>query len=128
MRRASGYWYLVPSKHGKCCRTSYVRLAPRVDVVPAYRTCAPPPKALQPLREALEARQIDAVLLTASSTVTNLCHAMGDGYEGLLSGTCLASIGPITSERARELGLDVAVEAQEFTIMGVLAALEKHFA
>lgn len=100
----------------------------QVDVVPAYQTLAPPPETLDPLREALESRQLDAVLLTASSTVTNLCRALGDGYERLLGGTCLASIGPITSDRARQLGLEVRVEAEQFTIPGVVTALEKHFA
>ncbi len=99
----------------------------QVDVVPAYRTLPPAPESLQPLVAALEAGRVDAVLLTSSSTVTNLCDALGQGYARLLARTCVASIGPITSARARELGLEVRVEAVTFTIAGVVDALEGHF-
>lgn len=98
-----------------------------VDVVPAYQTQPPAAETMGPLRSALAEEQLDAVLLTASSTVTNLCKALGEGYPDLLASTCLASIGPITTGRARQLGLQVTVQAEEFTIPGVLAALEKHF-
>lgn len=37
--------------------------------------------------------------------------------------TRLASIGPITSQTARELGLDVDIEAKEFTIDGLVDAI-----
>jgi len=99
----------------------------QVDVVPAYQTLPPPPRDMEPLREALADDRLDAVLLTASSTVTNLCRGLGDGYEALLARTRLASIGPITSDRARGLGLHVAVEAEQFTIPGLVEALEAHF-
>ena len=98
-----------------------------VDVIPAYQTLPPPAEGLEPLKRALAAGRVDAVLLTASSTVTNLCGALGEGYEALLANTCLASIGPITTDRATELGLTVRVEAEQFTIPGVISALESHF-
>lgn len=99
----------------------------QVDVVAAYRTLAPATETLEPLQSALAAGRVDAVLLTSSSTVTNLCKALGEGYLPLLEKTCVASIGPITSDRARELGLEVRVEAEKFTIAGVVEALERHF-
>jgi uroporphyrinogen III methyltransferase/synthase len=99
----------------------------QVDVVAAYRTLAPAPESLQSLVGALEAGRVDAVLLTSSSTVTNLCQALGEGYLRLLGRTCVASIGPITSARARELGLEVGVEAEKFTIAGLVDALERYF-
>lgn len=37
--------------------------------------------------------------------------------------TKLASIGPITSQTARELGLTVTIEASEFTIEGLVNAI-----
>ncbi len=98
-----------------------------VDVVPAYETLCPPRQELAPLVSALKGGGVDAVLLTASSTVNNLCTALGDGYAELLSGTVLASIGPITTEKAKDLGLEVAVQAKTFTMTGVMEALEEHW-
>ncbi len=45
----------------------------------------------------------------------------------LLAGVVLASIGPITSETVRALGLDVAVEASESTIPGLVRAIAEYF-
>jgi uroporphyrinogen-III synthase len=97
------------------------------DVVPAYRTLPPVPETVAPLREALAAGKVDAILLTSSSTVTNLCAALGSDAPALLATSCLASIGPITTARARDLGLHVRVEAATFTVPGVVEALETHF-
>ena len=41
----------------------------------------------------------------------------------VLSGVAIASIGPITSETLRKLGLNVDIEAKESTIPGLVAAL-----
>ena len=61
----------------------------------------------------------DAVTFTSSSTVTNLCDALGD--DPLPS--AVVTIGPITSATARELGLAVTAEADPHTIDGLVAAL-----
>jgi uroporphyrinogen III methyltransferase/synthase len=45
----------------------------------------------------------------------------------LSAGTAVASIGPITSETVRGLGLPVTIEATGSTIPGLLRAVEKHF-
>jgi uroporphyrinogen III methyltransferase / synthase len=39
----------------------------------------------------------------------------------------VASIGPVTSGTLRENGLPVHVEAAEYTIDGLIGALEKYF-
>jgi len=100
----------------------------RVDVVAAYETRAPAPEQVDSLIEALADGWIDAVLLTSSSTVTNLCEMMGQGYRKHLARTCLASIGPITTDTAKRHGLEPAVTATEFTLPGLIGALEAHFA
>ena len=41
----------------------------------------------------------------------------------VLNGVKVASIGPITSATARELGIAVAMEAREFTTEGLLEVL-----
>jgi len=98
-----------------------------VDVVAAYRTLPAPPETMEPLREGLRHNEVDVVLLTSSSTVTNLCSALGQEAAMLLSRACLASIGPITTAQAKKLGLTVGVEAATFTVPGVVQALESYF-
>jgi uroporphyrinogen-III synthase len=72
--------------------------------------------------QALEQRRVDVVTLTSSSTARNLVAGI-DGRLDLLQGLTIASIGPVTSATARDLGLTVAVEAGVHTIPGLLDAL-----
>jgi len=44
-----------------------------------------------------------------------------------LRGVAVATIGPVTSRTARQLGLRVAAEAKRYTIPGLVQALERHF-
>jgi uroporphyrinogen III methyltransferase/synthase len=44
----------------------------------------------------------------------------------VLAGVKVASIGPVTSETARELGVEVTVEAAKFTIDGLVEAIRSH--
>ncbi len=59
--------------------------------------------------------------------------AWGAGIHGIVSLAWfaggrpkIACIGPITSQTARELGLDVDIEAKEFTIDGLVEAIVQH--
>ncbi|MBI1356188.1 MAG: uroporphyrinogen-III C-methyltransferase [Acidobacteria bacterium] len=91
-----------------------------VDVVPAYQTVEPPDAAerLQAIFEGED--KPDWAVCTSSSTVRNLAKLVGPER---LAGVRLCSIGPITSQTARELGLPVAAEANPYTMEGVLEAL-----
>jgi uroporphyrinogen III methyltransferase / synthase len=88
----------------------------KVDVVPLYETVAedPDPDALAAAREA------DYVTFTSSSTVRNLLAAVGDGFPDRAR---VVSIGPVTSEAAREAGLDVHVQAERHDPEGLVEAL-----
>ena len=97
-----------------------------VLVVPAYETRAVAAETIEPLRRALAAGQVDAVLLTSGSTVKNLCEVLGEGYSEQLRGTLLASIGPVTTKAAKELGLEVGVTAGEYTLPALIEAVERH--
>ena len=90
-----------------------------VDVVPAYRTVAPAP---DPDAAALLA-DAEVITFTSSSTVTNFLESYGAD----IVPEVVATIGPITSETARDRGLEVAVEAAEHTVDGLIAALEDFF-
>jgi uroporphyrinogen III methyltransferase/synthase len=86
-----------------------------VDVVEAYQTvCGRPSEAA--LRAAAEA---DAITFTSSSTVTGFLDLAGvDAVPPVV-----ASIGPITSRTAKELGIEVTVEADPSTVDGLVEAL-----
>lgn len=98
-----------------------------VDVVPTYKTRSPPRALLEALAALLEAGEVDAVTFTSSSTVEHLCDALEARAPALLARTCVASIGPITSQTARSRGLEVQVEAKAYTMPGLVEALEQHF-
>lgn len=99
-----------------------------VDVVPAYRTQSPPKPLIEALAALLEANEIDAVTFTSSSTVEHFCSALAGRAPDLLANTCVASIGPITTETAERLGVRVDVTAETHTVPGLVSALERHFA
>jgi uroporphyrinogen-III synthase len=87
-----------------------------VDVVTLYET-----RAEQPDPAALErAQEADFIIFTSSSTVKNFVEAV-DGR--LPPDARIVSIGPVTSEAAREAGLTVDVEAERHDIDGLVEAL-----
>jgi uroporphyrinogen III methyltransferase/synthase len=87
-----------------------------VDVVALYETVRE-----EPSPEAVEAAQsADYVTFTSSSTVRNLTDALGDRFP---SAARIVSIGPVTSDAAREAGLEIHAEADRHDIDGLLAAL-----
>jgi uroporphyrinogen III methyltransferase / synthase len=87
-----------------------------VDVVPLYETVAeePEPAAVD------AAHSADYVTFTSSSTVRNLLDAIGERFP---SSARVVTIGPVTSETAREAGLQVHVEATRHDPSGLIEAL-----
>ena len=95
-------------------------LGAELDEVVAYRTRVPRNAAARAVE--LLGDGLDAAVFTSSSTVRNLVELIGGRLE-LLSGVRVISIGPVTSGTARELGVEVDVEAVEHTVPGVVDAL-----
>lgn len=93
-----------------------------VDVVPVYRTV--PGSGDPAVLARIDAGEADAVTFTSSSTVRNFI-ALTSGVD--VSGLTVATIGPIASKTARELGLTVHVEPEEYTVKALVEALEQHF-
>jgi uroporphyrinogen III methyltransferase/synthase len=87
-----------------------------VDVVEAYRTVIPE-EAAASARELFARRKPDCIIFTSSSTVQNFVAAAGPKS---LAGVKVVSIGPVTSQTASGLGIDVAAEAHPFTIDGLV--------
>jgi uroporphyrinogen III methyltransferase / synthase len=88
-----------------------------VDVVPLYDTVAEPLGNGQV--EAVEGA--DYVTFTSSSTVRFFLDALQPA--AFPPAARVVSIGPVTSDAARERGLEVHVEAERHDIDGLLAAL-----
>jgi uroporphyrinogen III methyltransferase/synthase len=94
-----------------------------VDVVPAYETRPIEHEHAERLRQLIERREVDTVLFTSSSMVTSTVRALGPRAVTLLGHLHVASIGPITTATAAELGVTVHTTAREYTVAGLLDAL-----
>ena len=66
------------------------------------------------------ARKPDCITFTSSSTVQNFVAAVG---AEALAGIKVASIGPVTTATARNLGVAVDTEARMFTVDGLVEAV-----
>lgn len=96
----------------------------RVTEVVAYQTAIADALADEGLA-ALRGREIDWVTFTSSSTARNLVELLGD-ERSLLEDVKTASIGPVTSEVMREVGLDVTVEARRSSVPGLIEAIRAY--
>lgn len=97
----------------------------RVDVVEAYETVLPKGSAAKVRRLLADPKKRpDAITFTSSSTVHNFMKLSGGAS---LQNVVLASIGPVTSRTMRKYGLRPGVEAKQYTIPGLVAAISKSF-
>ena len=103
------------------------KLGAEVVAPVAYRNVLPgsvPPEIVT----ALEQKRIHCATFTASSTVRNLAELVGENrLLGLLDGVAVAAIGPITAASCRELGLEVHIEPEQYTLEAMTGALVRHF-
>ena len=115
--------------------TELQRVGIIVDVVAAYRTVGVNKEDKQghKILSQLEAQQLDILTFTSSSTVRYFMHWLIEN-DAPFTNTFMSSvmqhtrpkiacIGPITSQTAREFGLDVHIEAQVYTIAGLVDAI-----
>jgi uroporphyrinogen-III synthase len=117
------------------------KLGAEVDVVEAYETVVPRTSGRR-LRSALEnsKRRPDVITFTSSSSVRNFVSLLvgphsfakstkewGIQNKDVLNGVQFASIGPVTSSTLQEYGLTVHIEAREYTIPGLIRAIEQSF-
>ncbi len=93
-----------------------------VDVACAYRTVAETNDRTE-AKSRLVAEGADMITFTSSSTVENFL-ALGLPWP---AGMEVASIGPITSQTARERGLTIGVEAAQHDIPGLVRAICRHY-
>jgi uroporphyrinogen-III synthase len=102
------------------------KLGAQVEVVEAYQTGIPLASRTR-LRSVLKdsRRRPDLITFTSSSTVKNFLALLGPvaRRRGNFDGIRLASIGPVTSNTLRASGLPVDIEASDYTIPGLIAAI-----
>ena len=109
-----------------------------VDEVAAYYTVAVAGDDVrsQEVVHLLQSHQLDTITFTSSSTVRNFMQWLMQCEPGFVDEFIrlvtkhaqpkIACIGPITSQTAREFGLHVHIEAQEFTIDGLVNAITRN--
>ena len=115
--------------------TELQRAGAIVDEVAAYYTIAVASDAErgQEVVHLLQSHQLDMITFTSSSTVRNFMQWLMQCEPGFVDEFIrlvtkhaqpkIACIGPITSQTAQEFGLQVHIEAQEFTIDGLVSAI-----
>ncbi len=96
-----------------------------VDVLTVYET-KPAANGQEDLLERLESGKIDMVTFTSSSTVKNFLALIGDKKDAL-SGIAAAAIGPITADTCQTLWKTPDVQAKEYTVEGLAAAVEEYY-
>jgi uroporphyrinogen III methyltransferase/synthase len=103
------------------------KLGATVDEIAVYET-KQATESVELLLSRLQKRSVNMVTFTSSSTVKNFKAALPDDrFEDLVKTVKVASIGPITSDTARELGLHVDIEAEKYTIPGLCNAILEHY-
>lgn len=126
----NGKRFLIPraEKARETLPEGLAKMGGTVDVVSVYRTGLPEKADVNEIRSILEAKKLDAVTFTSSSTVTHFVEMLGEkDLNLLLDGVVVASIGPVTSATLIEKGLPVHVEASKYTVDGLVKALADHF-
>jgi uroporphyrinogen III methyltransferase/synthase len=103
------------------------RMGAIVDEVTAYCTQSVQGKA-DLLLKRLKEKTIDLITFTSSSTVKNF-HALlpPEDLQSLMQEVRVASIGPITADTARNLGFDIHIIAESYTIPGLCEAIKRHY-
>jgi uroporphyrinogen III methyltransferase/synthase len=103
------------------------QMGAEVLVVSAYQTL-PVLEGKEVLEEKMAQGLIDCLTFTSSSTVINfLALFPRSEILSLLKKVRVACIGPITAQTVRNNGLPVDIVAEEFTIPGLVAAIEKYY-
>jgi uroporphyrinogen III methyltransferase/synthase len=96
-----------------------------VTIVPAYKTVVPNHPDF-----AAKVARADVLTFTSASTVRGFATLLGGNAQAaeISRNKCIACIGPITAQAARDIGLHVDVVASRYTTAGLRDALDAYFA
>ena len=95
-----------------------------VDEVQSYETIREDHATVDPL-EMLNNKEIDYITFTSSTTVQFFVEKIGGAHIAAINSAKAVSIGPQTSKKCLELGIAVDIEAETYTIKGMLDAILK---
>lgn len=95
-----------------------------VDEVQSYETIREDHATVDPL-EILNNKEIDYITFTSSTTVEFFVEKIGAAHIDAINSAKAVSIGPQTSKKCLELGIAVDIEAETYTIQGMLDAILK---
>ena len=95
-----------------------------VDEIQSYETIREDHATIDPL-EMLNNKEIDYITFTSSTTVEFFVEKIGAAHIDAINTAKCVSIGPQTSKKCLELGIDVDIEAETYTIQGMLDAILK---
>ncbi|SHH36491.1 uroporphyrinogen III methyltransferase / synthase [Caloranaerobacter azorensis DSM 13643] len=101
------------------------KLGAKVDDIPVYKTVVPEQSREELIRILQE--NIDIITFTSSSTVKNFVKILGKENLELIKDAKVAVIGPITGATAKKLGLNVDIEAKEYSISGLIDEILNYF-
>jgi uroporphyrinogen III methyltransferase / synthase len=117
--RASEARFILPQELSK--------MGAVVDEIPVYVTRIADDNK-DTLLDRLADQRIDCITFTSSSTVKNFKQLIPEtSFKQLMAPVTVACIGPITADTARELGFDVHLVADTYTIPGLVDALIAYF-
>lgn len=108
---------------------AFVSRGAMVTEVPAYQSLCP--ATIDPIAlAALQARTVDVITFASAKTVKHFCQLLEQSHANTtwqtwLEGVCIASIGPQTTKACASLLGRVDAEAQEYTLEGLVQAIEK---
>lgn len=103
------------------------KMGAEVDEVAAYLTVKVRENADQLIRQ-LEDMTVDLITFTSSSTVQNFKDLLpSEKFPQLIKDVNIASIGPITTETAKEAGFNVSFTAESYTIPGLCDAIVNYY-
>lgn len=100
------------------------RRGAHVNELAVYQTlpAAADTQALAQLRHG-----VDIVTFTSSSTARGFIKLLNGNVHDLLASSLVACIGPITAQTVRELGMNVDIEARDYTTAGLVQAMVDYF-
>ena len=102
------------------------KLGAHVDVVTAYKTV--PAQISEEQIEYLEEAPVDLITFTSSSTAKNFYNLLPEETKAkILKSAKIASIGPITSQTCKDLGLVVNIEPETSTIDDLVNAIKMYY-
>ena len=102
-----------------------------IEAIAAYESVCPKVIDIAAL-DAIQNQRLDAIAFASSKTVKNFCQLLDrvapkDAWQSWISTVKIASIGPQTSKTCYELIGRVDCEALEYTLDGLVEAINKSF-